>query len=382
MNLKAKKIIKQTVACIVFITILIVTAAECSYILRYNEDKNATKIIENFYALEENTADIAFVGSSAIYRYIIPTELYSNTSYTSCCFAAPAFPFDATVNVIKEIRKTQNPGLFVIDLRNLYKNICNEQAAQDKEEYNKENMSRYSCIFNNMPLSLERARIISKAIKATSQKYPLDWYFEYLRTHDNWKKLDMEVISDFIKERLLPSVEKENKKDKYFGTTQKKTVQAYEKPNVESFSTVSELTAEQLEPLDSLLDYIDKNELNVLFIFTPYVITEEYYGYEVFLENYVTERGFDCVNFNGSYDEIGFDFERDFYNEKHTNLLGALKFNEYFSNYIREHYNITTKELSAKQELEWEAASQNWYNDVALPGIAEIEELCQGGSAD
>ena len=54
------------------------------------------------------------------------------------------------------------------------------------------------------------------------------------------------------------------------------------------------------------------------------------------------DRGYDCLNFNNyrDYNAMGLDSKTDFYNSRHVNIKGALKYTSYFAEILREDYNL------------------------------------------
>ncbi len=130
------KIIKK-MCCfsVLFFAVLLAVLAELSYPLRFPND-DGIEHISGFYALDENTLNVAFVGSSALYRMCNTTVIYNEKGYTSYNYTAPAFPFEITTDAIKEIKKTQDPDLFVVDLRRLYQQIVERDAGYyDNEKF-------------------------------------------------------------------------------------------------------------------------------------------------------------------------------------------------------------------------------------------------------
>ena len=146
------------------------------------------------------------------------------------------------------------------------------------------------------------------------------------------------------------------------------------KPDLASYTAERTVSKEDLEPLDDLLRYIKKNNLNVLFVSTPFPIDEISYAYEKYVEAYLSEKGFSCLNCNKLYDEIGLDFSTDFYDDRHCNLLGSIKFSKYISSYLTDVVGIKPSELSAELKSEWDTAYTLWYDEKAVPGIEKIKE--------
>ena len=111
-----------------------------------------------------------------------------------------------------------------------------------------------------------------------------------------------------------------------------------------------------------------KENIQVLFVATPWQVTEEEHQKDNYIKRIVEEAGFRFLDGNYYAEEMGLEYNVDFYNPKHTNAIGAAKFTTYLGNYIREHYDIKTdhsEEVAAswdkaaeKEEKEYEKAAE------------------------
>ena len=85
----------------------------------------------------------------------------------------------------------------------------------------------------------------------------------------------------------------------------------------------------------------------------------------------VRERGYEVLDFNTEEmaHELGLDWEKDFYNSKHVNFMGAEKYTEYLSAYLAENYDLPDHRGQEKYES-WEEAYE-YYLDFTEEGIEE-----------
>ena len=98
---------------------------------------------------------------------------------------------------------------------------------------------------------------------------------------------------------------------------------------------------------------------------TPWQVTEEEYQKDNYIKRIVEEAGFRFLDGNYYAEEMGLEYNVDFYNPKHTNAIGAAKFTTYLGNYIREHYDIKTdhsKEVAAS----WDKAAEKEEKEYVL----------------
>ena len=62
---------------------------------------------------------------------------------------------------------------------------------------------------------------------------------------------------------------------------------------------------------------------------TPWQVTEEEYQKDNYIKRIVEEAGFRFLDGNYYAEEMGLEYNVDFYNPKHTNAIGAAKFTTY-----------------------------------------------------
>ena len=107
-----------------------------------------------------------------------------------------------------------------------------------------------------------------------------------------------------------------------------------------------------------------------MFLSTPYSTNIDYWKVENALAEYVENKGFDYLNCNLHYDDIGIDFNTDYYDDRHTNALGAQKFTKYIGNYLVDKYNLKTSANKSTRE-NFDKAYDEWvkYSTPKLKNI-------------
>ncbi len=86
----------------------------------------------------------------------------------------------------------------------------------------------------------------------------------------------------------------------------------------------------------------------------------------------VTERGYNVINFNTSemYGELGIDWDKDFYNSKHVNYLGAEKYTSWLTKHIKERYGLKDHRGDSRYDS-WAEAYET-YRAYVKDGIKTI----------
>ena len=77
---------------------------------------DTTRKVSGFYALEEYSMDILFMGTSHTYYGFNPSVIYEKTGLNSYVFAGECQPISVTYHYLVEALKTQKPKLIVLDV--------------------------------------------------------------------------------------------------------------------------------------------------------------------------------------------------------------------------------------------------------------------------
>lgn len=85
----------------------------------------------------------------------------------------------------------------------------------------------------------------------------------------------------------------------------------------------------------------------------------------------VKEQGFNVVNLQGNLEEVGLDMTTDYYDNKHTNIHGSLKYTHYLGKYLSENYDFEDKRENPDYES-WNVAYDK-YLDIISPYVLDFE---------
>ena len=121
------------------------------------------------------------------------------------------------------------------------------------------------------------------------------------------------------------------------------------------------VSAESEKILIELLEYIKTTNYNYLFIVSPYIETEKHKENFNYISEIIKKYGYDFLDCNDYYEEIQLDFSTDFYDSAHVNILGAEKYTNFLTKYIKENYNLPDRRGEYK---DWEALLSNWNKEV------------------
>lgn len=347
---------KQVIKAISFVLIFLLLLRSVTYMLRTNG--NIKEIFMGFYAEPKNTIDVVMIGSSPVYPYYVAPQLWGEYGIACYPLSSNQQRPRASTYLVEEALKTQAPKLFVFELRQyLY-----------PESTMMENMAFTRGVTDNFQYSLNRFKLINEMVPVASERYT--YYFDIFKYHSNWRTIVLpDQYTAFAYERLHPLK----------GYTINTTVVPGEGEDVSGVTETLAIPSEQEEQLYRLLEYLKVNNLNALFIVSPMKLGIE----EQMMFNYIAEiiepYGYNYVNLNNHYDEIGIDFATDFYDSgAHTNTLGANKCTAFLGEYLSQNYEFVDKREEEKY-YSWDKAYEYWLecNEKALQEIENEIANCR-----
>ena len=343
---------RQALKTIIFISIFILILTTLTYVIRTNGE--VKDLFNGFYAQEENTLDVIMIGSSPVYPFYSAPKLWGEQGITCYPLSSHVQRPSAALPLLKEAYKTQKPEVVVFEMR-MY-------TMEDGDMEN--NMAYARGVTDNMKYSLNRIYAINRLVSDVSERYT--YYFDIFKYHSNWKTI---VLPDQI------ACFKYEKPHPLMGFVIKDEVGPLEEeriPDCTDLTGKTPIPAEQEERLYELLDYLKEQNQQALFIVSPYRIEpkeQEMYNYmRPIIESY----GYDFVNMNEFYEEIGIDFTTDYYDYGgHVNTLGAEKCTTYLGKLL-EQFHIGDKRGEEGYES-WEQAYELYLEkkEQALAAIYE-----------
>jgi len=343
-----KKTIKYILFGIGWVLVGVVVFVLFSYLFR--PVSSSRKNIIGLYAEEAKSLDVVYVGGSACYRFWEPLEAYHDFGFTSYNFATDAMPPQIIKYCMKEVLKTQDPQLFVVDIRPFqYGDAYDEETGTLR--YLREAPLRN--VIDNMKYSLNRYEAIENCVMDEEER--VYYHFDIAKYHSV-------LVSLFNGENWRYIFNEYPLNTKGFEYSTEITPM-----EVGDFSAITEELALE-ERMDSmfidLLEYCRDEKLQVLFVVNPYALNE----YDQMKYNYmcrvIQEYGFDFLNTNNYVEEMQIDYSTDFYDMGHTNLLGAEKYTGFLGNYIKQNYELPDKRNDKKYQS-WQDDYKEWEEMIA-----------------
>ena len=332
--------LKQFIKAVIFLVLLPIIIYPLNTVFS-NLDFRTRQIWEGFYEEPEGSLDAVFIGASNVYSYWNSMTAWEEYGITVYAMSFPQLSYKTIEGIIDECRKTQPDALYIVSL-NTYKAEYdvpwNTHLALDYMNWDEEKVSLVNDISEDMGFDPEER---------------LEFYFPLIRFHSNWSDL--------------------GEQDYVFESNGFKSASCYwdYKFNVTSITGyytrtnyIGKMEDYQTKALDDLMDHCSDEDVELLFVSMPQAISTASVEQMNAMSDYVESKGFDSINLNSCVDEMGLELRRDWYNKKHCNIHGSIKFTHYLGGYLVETYGFLNKK-DDPAFASWNEASDLYYEEVA-----------------
>lgn len=277
-----------------------------------------------YYNLESETADVVYLGTSATSRFFIPPKAFHDHGIALFEIGPNFSPTYYQSWLMRETSRAQSPRLFVIELRAAHSSPTQTDDGSIRKTLDM--MDLFSP--NRLPMAVEAQRYSPEEGKSLAE-----YLFPIVKYHGRLLQGDM-TADDFLLKAPVNKMQG-------FASTKLSLKQEPQEPAV--FTDEVGALPDGVEPeLAKLCDYCDGIDADVLFVMSPASMPLDAQESLNAAAQFVSSRGYPVLNCNNDavFEEIGLDWSTDFYNEQHTNVLGAEKYTEYLSRYLDEHYDL------------------------------------------
>lgn len=313
------KPIKNIISFVVFMVLLVMLFSKITYLFRNTGSDRLFMI-----GLQaEGNLDVIYVGGSSAFTYFQPLKAWNDCGFTSYNYATNSQQSDGPEFYIKEALKTHDPALFIVEMRDFisYDPSVYEPALRNgADSMNWWSVNRWKYIYSYLTYH-----------PADEDTDVLSFYFDIAKYHTNLVNLSNQTAWEY-------SDNIERCAGKGF-----KWIDAYDRlsePTDYMTDERVEIPQESEELLNRLLDYCDKQNLQVLFVVAPMKVSADQMGKYNTLKDMIETRGYKFLNANECYDEMSFDFSTDVYNENHVNCFGAEKYTQFLEEYLVNNYDL------------------------------------------
>lgn len=311
---KTKRIILEIIAFILALTAVLGVTSYLGY--RYMPDRFDYGATWNMFLEEkEDSIDLLFVGSSMAYCDVIPARIYEKTGHTTYVLSAPYMMPDTAYYYIKEALRTQSPEVIMLEATSFFFTI-------GEADYYKANIGY-------MPYSVNR---LEATLFAAPNSEKLGLLFPLFNYHERWEEYS-------LKEHFEPRPDAVS--DIMAGYTYLERTEPQEKRFERKFYCTKGEYNDNLEYMQKIIELCEDEGVKLEFFIVPAC---EYVSPELTEGLRAVAGKVKVTNFNDHFDEIELELENDFFDKRHVNFKGAIKFSDHLSEHIEENYNLPSNE--------------------------------------
>lgn len=341
-----KKYVIRSVKLIALFLAVLLTALFLQNFVLCHIDHNKLRI-DGYYLEDENSIDVILTGASELYSGFSSGLAYKKFGFTSYPYATSSVTAGAALTQIKEIERTQNPKLIMVEINPfIYPDDSNENSEGSIRKY-----------IDCLPLNENKVDYI----ESLDVEHKEEYYLPLIKYHGSWdeypggfKYLGALIQQHFRGYTLLKgyktNIGKCDNNDVFINS------------QLISNYTEADLTALSEQKLRELLEYCKDNNINIAFFRAPHLVRD--IDYKTFCManragTIIQSYGFDFINFEHDPITMGYKPE-SYYNIQHLNAYGSAMFTEYLGQIITERYNIGKSELTDVQKQNWDEAAKSY----------------------
>jgi hypothetical protein len=337
-----KKICKTVI--FVILTVVIFLGLTNIFMAKFLDNNCQSYTAAELYEQPKNSIEVVFSGSSQMVFGISSMKLYEDYGISAYGTGSPNQGILCSLGWLREIDKTQDIKVAVLDASQLFETIGE---------------SDYRQTLDTMKLSANKLDIVQQHIEETNRLLEegsdsgveqadsmLSYIFPIIKYHTRWEELtkdDFTFSTDnspmFMGTRMADYV------------TSFTSYEEWQSDESEMSEEDLTMTSYQKDSLLKYKEYCDENGIEMLLIKTPksdWTETKDRLTQEL-----ADELGITYINYSSKEqcEALGIDFHSDFKDSEHQNVRGMDKMAEAVGAYLNEHYDLTDfRESNLKDE--------------------------------
>lgn len=328
MNPKQHAKRKTVVRVIVFLLVVALVYGALTEVLSVNNTWDM-RHIRGFCREPKNSLDVVLIGASELYTGFcspLAWQQYGFTSYSLCVSSMPGCLYNS---MLTEAMRRQTPKTVVVEINGFLFDFSAEDTETGLRKW-----------IDNMPMSANKVRTILSSVPKDQWS---SYFFRLEKYHTNWNEPDVWVEPA---QQYLTMLRTGYSLTKALEIIPK--VQTGERPTKDA-----SLSADNVQRLRSFCELAHELGVeNVLFVRFPHragvtdptVLTR--------LGDIVGEYGYDFLDCDRLFADIGLEADGDFCDNEHLNVFGMEAFTGWFGQYLTEHYDLSSSQGTAV-EAQW-----------------------------
>ena len=300
--------------------------------------------MQQLYSTPKNTLDVVFLGSSHCYCGVLPCRLWEQYGIASFDMAVSGQDKSSTYHALLETLKTQEPKVVFVEMYGL----CFDRHAVEGNEYR--NML-------SMRTSLNSVALVNEYVEPERRAdFLLRWPIIHTRFWEVGKY-------DYIP--YEPS---------QYGRGASFQWGSYEEitPGDYQVTESGTLTNENEKWLQRLWELKEDKGFEMVFFLMPLNVKREEQLQINAAKEFAAAKGIPFLDFNSGRYELGLEDDKDYIDNFHCNVSGALKVTDYIGQYLKEHYEVA--DHRGREEYSCWDKDLKWYYHEELADALAHEE--------
>ncbi|MGN0519006.1 MAG: hypothetical protein ACI4II_09830 [Acutalibacteraceae bacterium] len=359
------------------VSLLLVVALASAFLQEYilcRYDSNKVRV-DGFYMEDKDSLDVVFIGASELYAGFSSVYAYEKFGFTSYPLATQSMSSRVYKTALKEVLRTQNPKLIVIEINAFLYERFNEESEEA-------NTRKY---IDNVPLNANKIKFINENFDFADR---FEYYFPFLKYHSTWDEYPYNfpnvAYNLKLHNRGYSLLKGMKTSAKIFHSKKKDIINT----DLSSDNTRLPLVPKLEGLLRDLLQFCKDEGLdNVVFMRMPHIVLND--KYDRFARTntagtIIEEYGYEFLNFERYPELLNLDIKHDFYNSDHLNIYGCEKMTEFLGTLFMRDFGIKKSVLTPQQKEKWDSCIPYYhkyydYCDASIQAKKRVQHIyeCQ-----
>lgn len=288
-------------------------------------------MLNTFLSEPCDSYDVIALGSSHLYCSFNPNELYRKYKIRSFALATREQPPAISYGYLKMAMERHHPSVVLLETF-MFAGSGGSAPVGDGVTHDS---------LDPVPLGFEKIGMI-KSVKHEGALE--DYLFPFIKYHSRWKELQRK---DFVG---FDALERDFCRGyKAFTETSKVTIKPV---RLMDYPKVPLLNQDAVW-LERIRELVMAHGARLVLLTAPYNSPALGHGRHRFLDEYAKKHGLLNINMNVLYDVVGFDGNRDFFDQGHLNVFGADKATEYIGRRLVEMCTHRDDAINEDKEPIW-----------------------------
>jgi len=311
---------QQFVRIFSFFSIFIISFSYISHV--FSRKWNIESLADNFYAQEEDSVDVLFIGASGFEAGVSPLILWEEAGISGYNRAVGSQQASMMYYYLLESLNYQHPEVIILDAYRLVRHLTLET-----------NESAFRRAFEILPLSVIKLKALFDITSESNLDTFLTFLFPFFRYHTRWQELER---VDFININESKNLDQKGQALN-FNVFPTELPDGFMAPTGEE----ARIHKDELLYFEKMIRLCRENDIEVLLLVMPRLSRADYSEY-VAVSKFSEENHLLFIDYNlpDLMSEVSFDPSTDMADEGHVNPCGAEKFSRHLAAFLRDNFDL------------------------------------------